>query len=57
MSEHRIEIQSTTDVDDGIYLRCACGWDFELGWHPSIEAAIEAAGEHRKQHGTGEAAK
>lgn len=40
--------------DDGIYLVCSsCPWEKNLGWDPTLSAAIEAAKDHRldRPHG------
>jgi hypothetical protein len=42
-----IVLHYTTD-DDGTHLWCqGCGWDVTLGFHPTVEAAMAAANEHR----------
>lgn len=44
--EHAMEL-GYTNADDGIWLRCDCGWETLLDFSPTVEVVAERAAEHR----------
>jgi hypothetical protein len=44
--EHNVTVHYTI-FDDGIWLRCSCGWEFCAGFEPPIEDLVLFADNHR----------
>lgn len=43
---HAITIQYTNG-DDGIWLRCSCGWVNPMGYWPTVDDVVVVARDHR----------
>ena len=38
------------NTDDGIWLRCTCGWEVHLGFEPTVDLAARHAEAHAEEH-------
>lgn len=47
MPDHVITVSYTND-DDGIHLRCECGWKTCLDHEPTVESLTAAADRHKQ---------
>lgn len=46
MNEHLMTLTYTVD-DDGIWLRCDCGWERNLGFTVIVDDAVSVSNQHR----------